>query len=463
MTQPHELTALEQARAVRDGQLTPFELVEHHLDRIDRLDGEVGAYLAVTADRARAEAAAALVALRDGEDVSPLHGVPIAVKDNVAVAGVRFTSGSAAHADRVAEHDDDVVVRLRRSGMALLGKTNLGEFALPCYTENAIAPPTRNPWDPRRTPGGSSGGSAAAVAAGLAPLAHGTDLGGSIRIPASACGLVGVKPSRGLVDDGTGPDPFGLSVDGPLARTVGDAAALLDVLAGAAPGGPRAGSLLDHARRDPGRLRIAAMATPMVPDVEPHPDCVAAHRTTGELLEQLGHHVDEVVVPADYALVEAFGAVLAVVAALPPVADEDATMPFTRYLRELSGGVTGVRLARAVGAFRLAGRRLARELYGHYDVVLSPTLAEPPGILGSLRDDADPAAEFGRMAAFMPYTALANICGLPSVNVPGCWNDEGLPIGVMLTGRHGEDATLIALAARLESARPWSGRTAAPR
>src|SRR5689334_14714267 len=241
MAELHDLTATEQAAAVRDGSVSPVELTEHYLDRIDRLDAALGAFITVTPELARKQAAdaeaQAVAARREGRELPALHGVPVPVKDLNFVAGVRCTLGSAAFAEHVPDTDDHVVTRLREAGTILLGKTNTPEFGLPAYTENRLAPPARTPWDLERSAGGSSGGAGAAVAGGLAPIAQGSDGGGSIRIPASVCGLFGIKPSRGRVSQGPiMPDLFGLSANGPLARTVRDAAALLDVIAGPMPG-----------------------------------------------------------------------------------------------------------------------------------------------------------------------------------------------------------------------------------
>ncbi|MFF2524811.1 amidase [Streptomyces liangshanensis] len=465
MAELHDLTALEQGAAIAGGELSSVALTDHYLDRIDREDKALGAYLTVTADLAREQASAAdrdtADARRDGTRLSPLHGVPLAVKDLVQVADVRYTSGSRAFTDRIGDLDDHVVTRLREAGTVLLGKTNLPEFALPCYTENGLGPPTRNPWDPERSPGGSSGGSAAAVAAGLAPLAHGTDAGGSVRIPASACGLVGIKPSRGRISNGPSrPDITGLSTHGALARTVADAAALVDAMAGhmpgdvyTAPGYPGGGTLLDHARREPGRLRIAGLRAPMVPDAALHPDCAAAYGAAAVTLAELGHTVEEVEMPADGGIVEAFTHVWSVEAAsyeLEPH-EERELMPFTAYLRDVANGVTARQYDQALRTFRGVGQMLTDLLFGAYDVILTPTLAEPPVLTGELREDSDPAAEFARMTAFMPYTTVYNLTGLPAVSVPLSRNPDGLPTGVMLGGRYADEPTLVSLAAQLQA------------
>jgi amidase len=237
MTQLHDLSALEQGAAIRSGEVSPVELVEHYLERVGRFSDEVGAFTTVTADLALRQARLAEAAV--GDRSSLLYGVPTAVKDLNLTAGVRTEFGSAAMAGNVPQVSDEVVLRLETAGMISLGKTSTPEFGSPCYTEPDNAPPSRTPWDLERMAGGSSGGSAAAVAAGLVPVAQGSDGGGSIRIPASCCGLVGLKPSRGRIS--TGPmygDPVGLGTAGPLARTVRDAAAMLDVLAGRAVGDP---------------------------------------------------------------------------------------------------------------------------------------------------------------------------------------------------------------------------------
>lgn len=465
MASLHDLTALDQAAAIRAGEISPAELAAHYLDRIARLDGQFGAYLTVTADLAKKQAARAEERLRSDPDrrgLPPLFGVPIAVKDVTRIAGVRCTYGSAAFANHIAETDDHVVTKLRAAGTVFLGKTNTPEFALTCYTENRIGPPTRNPWDLDRSPGGSSGGSGAAVAAGLASVAQGTDHGGSIRIPASACGIVGIKPGRGRVSNGPDGDFSGMSTSGPLARTVADAAALLDAMAGSMPGDavtapPVGDTFLDCARWNPGRLRIAVVGTPLLP-AEIHPDCRDAQRRIAEVLVSLGHEVVEADIPDVSELADAFISVMSCIAAVPEVPDESVLMPFTRTLRAMAGGVSGQKLARALTTYHVVTTRLASSLFTRHDVVLSPTLATPPPAVGGLRDDEDQDAEFNAQASFMPFTPLYNPPGLPSMSVPALWNADGLPIGVLLSGRHGGEGTLIALAAQIEAARPWTNR-----
>ncbi|MGW3506954.1 amidase [Streptomyces sp. NPDC000994] len=464
MSELHELTAAEQAAAIQAGAVSPVEFTAHYLERVDALNPSVGAFTTVMAeqalDRARQAEKEVAAASRTGAVLPPLHGVTIAVKDLVQVEDVRWTLGSAAFTDQVADMDDHVVTRLRQAGTVLLGKTNTPEFALPCYTENELGPPTRNPWDLDRSPGGSSGGSAAAVAAGLSALGHGTDAGGSIRIPASACGLVGLKPSRGRVSNGpVDHDVTGLSVHGPLARTVADAAMLLDAMAGPMPGDvytapPLAAgeTFLACVDREPARLRVAGLPDPMVPDAAVHPDCEAAYRKTVQLLEGAGHQVDELEMPPDPDVVEAFQRVWAVAAAGRQVDEEDEPLltPFTRHLREKGRQVTGLEFAAGLTTFRGLGQLFADVFFASYDVVLTPTLARPPALTGEFYGK-DPAADFDAMAAFMPYTPLYNITGLPALSLPLHWNTDGLPIGVMLGARYGDEATLLSLAAQLET------------
>jgi amidase len=471
MTQLHDLTALEQGELIATGKLSPVELAEHYLERIDRLGDTVGAYVTVTPDlaleQARQAEADAAEARREERPLSPLHGVPVPVKDLNFVAGVRATLGSAAYAENVPAVDDHVVTRLRAAGTVLLGKTQTPEFGLPCYSENLVAPPARTPWDLERSAGGSSGGAGAAVASGLAPVAHGSDGGGSIRIPASVCGLFGIKPSRGRVASGpTFYDISGLSTSGPLARSVRDGAALLDVLAGSMPGEPYAApslaageTFLGFADREPGSLRVAVLTQAPVPGVEVHADCVAATESAAELLASLGHSVETLDLPVDDTLRTVFGQVWAVMATQTPVApeDEDKLMPLTRHLRSLGHRVSGPDFAMALYAFRATGL-LVSQLMTAYDVILSPTLAQPPALVGGLRNDADPAAEFDALAAFTPFTPLYNATGQPSVSLPLYWTADGLPIGVMLGARYGEESTLISLSAQLEAARPWAAR-----
>jgi amidase len=463
VTHIHDLSAREQAAAIRNGELSPIELTEHYLDRIDRLNEQVGAYITVTPEIAREQAKAADNAVRQGES-GPLLGVPVPVKDLNMVKDVPMTLGSAALDDFQGFADDHVVTFLREAGTILLGKTNTPEFGLPCYTENDVAPPARTPWDLTRSAGGSSGGAAAAVAAGLAPIAHGSDGGGSIRIPASLCGLFGIKPTRGRVSHGPiVPDLAGLSINGPLARTVRDAAVLLDIIARNTPGdmyhaAPVEGGVLAAADREPGRLRIGRSATPVVPGAEVHPDCLAAYEDATALLTGLGHEVEDVDVPWNADLIPHFEALWAAMATLAPVAPEreERLRPLTRWLRERGNAITAPELFHAQATLQFAVRA-ALPVIEAYDVILHPTLAQPPVPIGYF-EDHPPEENFERQKRFTPFTSVYNLSGQPGVNVPLYWNEAGLPIGVMLIGRMSDEATLISLSAQLEAARPWADR-----
>lgn len=465
MTQLHDLTALEQAAQIAAGQTSAVELLDHYLDRIDRLGDTVGAFITMTPDLAREQAAAADDLVRQDVELNPLHGVVIPVKDLHMVAGVRCTLGSPVY-DFVPQADDNAVAKMRAAGLLFPGTTNTPEFGLPCYTENAIAPPARTPWDLSRSAGGSSGGAAAAVATGLAAAAQGSDGGGSIRIPASVTGLVGIKPSRGRVSGGPLPESVGeLAVIGPLARTVADAAALLDVLQGyvagdvfPAPAVPT-GAFLAAARREPGRLRIGRYCTPVIAETDLDPEVSDAFESASNLLSELGHEVVEIDRPFGLEALPHFEAVWATLAAMTPVPPDrvDELAPLTAWLREQGAHVSGQQLSMAVSTLRMLARQ-ARAATEHLDAVLTPTLAKVPALVGELRNDEDPAADFAAQTAFTPFTSPYNMTGQPAISVPLCWTKTGLPIGVQLIGRLYGEETLISLAAQLENAQPWIQR-----
>lgn len=457
----HDLTALEQGDAVRRGEVSLLELVEHYADRADR----VGAFITTTHDRAREHARRLAEAGRPA-DAGPLWGVPTGIKDLHPTAGVRTTFGSAAYDDFVPEESDELVRSVETAGMPSLGKTNTPEFGSPCYTEPDVAPPAVTPWDTTRTAGGSSGGAAAAVAAGLLPVAPGSDGGGSIRIPASCCGLVGLKPSRGRIS--AAPmygDPTGLATPGTLARTVRDAAALLDVLAGRRVGDPSwapppAEPFLAACDRAPGRLRIARFIAPVIAEVDVAPSSVTAWEGASRLLESLGHHVEDVSVPMPLEAVADFETCWAVLTALSPAPPgrEDRLRPLTRWLGGLGREVSGPEFGLAIGRMRRHAASALAAL-APYDVVLTPTLAMPPVEVGALRDDADPARDFAAQKAFTPWTSAWNVTGMPAMSLPLHWTDDGLPVGVMLAARPAEEELLLSLAAQVEAAAPWVDRT----
>jgi amidase len=464
MAELHDLTALEQGAAVRAGEVSPVELVDHYLARIDRLSDTVGAFVTVTGELARRQAA--LAADSTGDTSSPLYGVPTAIKDLNATAGVVTQFGSAAMEGFVPEVSDEVVLRIEAAGMVSLGKTNTPEFGSPCYTEPDVAPPARTPWDLDRMAGGSSGGAGAAGAAGLVPVAQGSDGGGSIRIPASCCGLFGIKPTRGRVS--AGPmygDLVGVSTSGPLARTVRDAAALLDVMSGPAVGDPfwappASRSFLAACDDEPGRLRVARFATPVIADAAVHPSCLQAYEDASRLLVSLGHDVEEIDVPLPPEAVGTFETCWAVLTALSvvPPGTEHTLRPLTRWLRQRGHAVSGPAFGLAVGELRRIAAR-ALQLLAPYDAVLTPTLAQPPLRIGEIRDDDDPARDFENQKAFTPWTSAWNVTGMPAVSLPLHVTGDGLPVGVMLAARPAEEHLLLAVSAQVEAAAPWRHRT----
>ncbi len=473
--QPHTWDALTQAATMRSGELSPVELVDHYLDRIAAADHALGAFATVTADAARSQAKAAEQRLReDPTGLPPLFGVPTAIKDLVGTAGVTSTFGSAAFRSFVPELDAHSVTLLRAAGTISLGKTNTPEFGLSSYSDNDVARSTRTPWDLARSAGGSSGGAAAAVAAGLVPIAHGSDGGGSLRIPASACGVFGLKPSRGRVSSGPlGVDVTGLSVQGPIARTVRDAAALLDAMAVPMPGDPYwapplpdGETFLDRAGREPGRLRIGRYADLGIPDLPIAPECLAAYEQTTSLLLSLGHDVEDIPLPAGLELADSFFTVWAVQSLAWPVPPEREQLlrPLTRWWRRRGRETGADQFLGALSTLQLLARRAVTATAG-FDAVLTPTLAMPPqrpdyffGTTGVERQAADFEAELARQLAFTPYTGLHNVTGQPAASLPLGWTPGGLPIGVMLAGRPAGEAQLLALCAQLEAARPWADR-----
>jgi len=458
MPQLHDLTALEQGAAVRAGEVSPGELVEHYAERIARLDPDLGAFVTLTLETARAQALEPLPA-------GPLAGVPIGIKDLNLTAGVVTGFGSRAMAGFVPAVSDHVVDKMREAGTISLGKTATPEFGLPCYTETEVGPPTRNPWDLTLSAGGSSGGAGAAVAAGLLPFAQGSDGGGSLRIPASVNGLVGLKVSRGRIS--AGPvlgDITGLSWNGPLARTVRDTAALLDVLAGPMPGDPHwapppAQTFLSACDRPPGRLRVGRTRTPVVAGAVVHPHVVQAYDVASALLAELGHEVEDVEPPTGPEIVAAFEVLWSVSAAGAPVdpAAEHLLEPLTRWLRERGAATSARQFTAALAAVQAATRRAVRATAA-YDVLLLPTLAQPPAPVGWFTEVADPAEQFERMKRWTPFTAVFNGTGQPAISLPLHTSPDGLPIGVMLVGRPADELTLLALSAQLEAARPWAHR-----
>ncbi len=468
VTQLHDLTALEQAAAVRAGEVSPTELVEHHLARIDALDAGLGAFVTVTPVAALDAATAAEERVRRGGDLPPLLGVPTAIKDLNNTAGVRTTFGSRLYADFVPEVDDAVVTRLAAAGTISLGKTNTPEFGFPCYTDNELAGPARCPWDPTRLAGGSSGGAAVAVAAGLVPFAQGSDGGGSIRIPAGINGLFGLKPTRGRISNAPlGVDITGLGTNGPITRSVRDAAAMLDAMAGPvsgdaswAPPPPPGETFLGYADRPVGRLRVGRYLASGMPGAEPDADVVAAYEDASALLADLGHEVEDLPgPPLTPGVVAAFERAWVLSATTLPVTPERARglRPLTRVLRERGLALSAQGAMEALTGLRLFARRWVQAT-DRYDVLLAPVCSMTPRPLGWFGEDGEGAPDFERQKRYAAYAAVYNVTGQPAVSVPLYWSADGLPVGTMLVGRPADEATLLALSAQLEEARPWARR-----
>jgi amidase len=457
----------ELAALVRDGELTSRELVEACLARIEALQPELNAFVHLDAEGALATAEQV-----EPGDPRPFAGVPIAIKDTAAVAGMPYTMGSELFGDFVPEHDAFLVRRLREAGFVIVGKTNMPEFGILPVSEPRRHGPARNPWDTDRTPGGSSGGAAAAVAAGMVPLAHGSDGGGSIRIPAACCGLVGLKPARGRISRGPEQGDDYLVQDGVLTRTVAETAELLDVLAGYETGDatwapPPEEPFAAAASREPGRLRIAFTTNPPI-EAELDPVCEQATRDAAELLGSLGHEVEEIEAPwAGQDLMRVFTMVFGtpiasaayfggLVTGREPSAELMEPLSWTIW--EGIGRRTAVDYYLARMQLNAAARGIVA-LWDTFDVVLTPALAQRPVRIGEI--DAcsdDPWADFRRSGLFTPYTAVFNTTGQPAISLPLHHGDDGLPAAVQLAGRPADEATLLSLSAQLEAARPWADR-----
>jgi amidase len=461
------LDALALADLVRRKEVKPVELVEAAIERIERLNPTLNAVVTPMYEQARAAAAGRL-------PEGPFTGVPFLIKDLGAMySGVRMTMGAAAMRNFVPDHDSELVARMKRAGLIILGKTNTPELGILPTTEPRLFGPTRNPWDLSRTPGGSSGGSAAAVAARLVPMAHASDGGGSIRIPASCCGIFGLKPTRAR--NPLGPD-FGdifggLVIDHAVTLSVRDNAALLDATSGPDVGDPYwapppVRPFLREVDAKPERLRIAF--TTAAPGVKVHADCVGAVRDAAELCVSLGHEVVEAAPSVNAELVtRSFmvvwssgfawiidGIGLTTGRPLSPSQFE----PLTWGLYEMGRQQSASAYLLSLTFLQRVARDIAR-FFLKYDVWLTPTLNEPPVPLGTFDSPPeDPLRGLRRAEAFAPLTPICNATGQPAMSVPLYWNASGLPVGTHFVGRFGDEATLFRLAAQLESARPWAGR-----
>ncbi len=462
----HHLSAQEQWDWLQRGEITARELVDHYLERIERLDPSLGAFVTVTAEAARERASGLVDAVPRS---AQLWGLPFADKDLTNRAGVPTGFGSRLMAGFIPEVSDDLTTVLDAAGGISLGKTNAPEFGLPSYTETVVAPPARNPWNTALGAGGSSGGAAVAVAAGLLPFAPGSDGGGSVRIPAAACGLVGIKPSRGLVPAGTGLDKLaGLVVPGPLARTVADAALMLDAMVDGGPypftvRAPRwdGGALLNAAVRGEGRYQLGVMTTSPwddAYDITVSAEASAALAVAVNELDILGHGIEEFGLEPDESYAPNFRVIWQAGAAGIPAEGEqlDLLEPLTRWLVERGREITARQLMRALGNLATFERSIIRQ-FAHFDAVLSPALAMEPRPIGWY-DSSDPERNFAQQCQYTPFTSFANVTGLPAITLPVYQTSEGIPMGVQLVGKPGGESTLLAIGAQLERKLQWQRR-----
>lgn len=484
MAEIHELSAVALRDALASGELSARQAAAHFLDRIAAQNPHLGAFITVTAEQALRDADAADIryartaAGAGRAELPPLHGMPTAFKDLTDVAGVVTSHGSAALEHKPAAADGALAAALKGAGVVSLGKTQVPEFGLTAYSENRIAPPSRNPYALSRSSGGSSGGSAAAVAAGLLPFAPGSDGGGSIRIPAAACGLVGLKPGRGLVPAGesTG-DPAKLVVAGPLARCAADAALMLDVLVSAPPPGqqagecaPPAGGYLRLAAQDPPRLRIGVTLDSPWQSVfpfTPEPEALAALRTGIGLLEAAGHETGDAAIRYDNRYPGAFTtAWTAGVGGVRIAPQREALLaPLTRTFRRRAQQRSTGKLEESLAFLRQFQRDTLAQ-FAAWDLVLTPALAQTPRPVGWFTGAAHgdgywPAAEwttdvdgdYRKQCEFAPWSSLVNVCGLPAISIPVYWTGgttgAGLPMGIQLVGPMGSEALLLQVAGQL--------------
>jgi len=455
------------AELIAKKKISALELLNSVHERVDAFNPKLNALCHLFFDRAEAQ-------IKQGIGTGPFGGVPFVLKDlNQYLAGTITSAGSRIWKDSVADFDSTLVERYKQAGLVIFGKTNSPELGLTTTTESVLFGQTHNPWNLERTSGGSSGGAAAVVASRIVPMAHGSDGGGSIRIPASCCGAFGFKPTRARVP--LGPNQFeswnGCTQHHALTISVRDSAALLDVSVGAELGSPYFSPppvrpFLKEVSAEPGRLRIALVtATPGGTPLDP--ECKKAALNAAKLCKGLGHSIEETTIPIDFALARgAFFAILQVSLARVlddaaailgrPVSEQDVE-PVTWATMQAGLKVTSVTYSRAIATLHQIGLAMAK-FQRNYDVILSPTLAKPPVALGLLSLSQDLSAWSKEVMEFSPYTALYNVTGQPSMSVPLHWTPDGLPVGVMFSARFGEDGTLFRLAAQLEKAQPWDKR-----
>jgi Asp-tRNA(Asn)/Glu-tRNA(Gln) amidotransferase A subunit family amidase len=438
-------------------ELEPTEAAQFFLDRIERLNPALGAYMTVTADRALSDARRlAKLGPQEAAELK-LFGIPYSVKDLTWTKGIRTTFGSKNFEDFVPEEDAEVAARLARAGGILLGKTTTPEFGGRTTTEGGLCPPARNPWKQSHSAGGSSGGAAVAVACAMGPLAHGTDGGGSVRIPAACCGVVGLKPSRARITLAPvqGEGWAGLSTSGPIARSVRDAALMLDVMAGMVPGDPYAAAppaepFASAAQKRPTGLRLAAIARSALGPVDP--EVARNFEAACKLFETMGHRVEPLELDPGAELVAAVKTIVAVGVGAREVPRVELMDPIVRQMLEVGRQISAVDYVRAVNQMHNTARRIVQALMP-YDALLTPTLTRPAVALGSLPSSPDTGLE--EVSAWIAFTFPFNATGQPAISLPNGFSAEGLPIGLQIVGRPADEETIIALAAAFEEAKPW--------
>ena len=459
-------SATEQADLLRRREISSMELTETYLRRIEAIDPQVNSYVTVCADEALAAARKADERLASSSPPdAPFLGVPVSIKDLAETKGVRTTFSSRAFADYVPDFDASVVRRIKDAGFVLLGKTNTPEFGNLSFTESILNGACRNPWNLERTSGGSSGGAAAAVAAGLCPVGSGSDGGGSIRTPASCCGVVGLKPARGRISSGPtlGEYMVGLSTSGMLTRTVMDAAATLDVMAGYETGDPYWAPpperpFRDEVGADPGKLRVA-FTTVSPTGIPMTPECVAAVRSTAQQLAGLGHHVEEACPDVDPDSYDILMRLWVTAPCYHPSDRTDLFEPLTQFVLKMAQQNSSGEYVEAVNFLHALSRKIVA-FWDNYDVLVTSVLLRPPVPVGFLYEGTDDMWEqYLRDGMFLQYfTPLGNVTGLPGISLPLHQSPDGLPIGVHVLGPPAGEAVLLRLAAQLEEASPWRDR-----
>jgi amidase len=460
--------ALGLAELIAKKEITPAELLDAVRQRVEAINPKVNAFSHFFFDKAEEQ-------INGGLGRGPFYGVPFALKDlGQYLKGTITSAGGRVWKDQVADYDSTLVTRYKQAGLVIFGKTTSPELGLTTTTESVLYGQTRNPWNLERTSGGSSGGASSAVASRILPMAHASDGGGSIRIPASCCGLFGLKPTRGRAP--MGPGQFegwnGLSAPHAVTVSVRDSAALLDVSSGAELGAPycpppQQRPFLHEVGADPGKLRIALIVdSPAGTPVDP--ECRKAAAEAAKLCEDIGHKVEEAKWPMDADLMR--GAFLTIVnvsvarvlgeAAMPlgrPVTEQDVE-PVTWGMAQRGSDISSVTYSSAIATIHQIGFTMAK-FHQTYDLILNPTLGKPPVPLGVLSLSPTDMRSFAKeIAEFSPFTAVYNVTGQPSMSAPLHWTPDGLPVGVMFSARFGDEATLFRLAAQLERAKPWAGR-----